>query len=222
MTAPTGATGPRPHRRHPAPPGPPGGGDNVTAANPETCNTCHSSVADTHALDNIVVSAVTATKQADNTLLIRFNVKVNGLNSSDFDKLTSNDNVAGVVNWDNVARKIADNTLITSFQRDNIAQAPFAYLGAGMYTITVPAASVIDNSTYAFRLSSPAYPFRPMVVATYGAQHLRNLVTNTGCASCHGPYPAESKVAEGWHHYAVGGAECQVCHSRYEQDGRSL
>ena len=87
-------------------------------------------------------------------------------------------------------------------------------------TVTVPAANVIDNSNLLTVVKAPGSAAETSYIGTWelegtaniqlGTAHLRDLVTNTGCASCHGPYPAWS---EKFQHYAVGGSECQICHS---------
>jgi OmcA/MtrC family decaheme c-type cytochrome len=93
--------------------------------------------------------------------------------------------------------------------------------GDGNYQVTVPAANVIDNSNLLTvvkaRSGSAAetsyigtWELEGTANIQLGTAHLRDLVTNTGCASCHGPYPAWS---EKFQHYAVGGSECQICHS---------
>src|SRR3990170_4017049 len=195
----------------PGTPGPPGPG---VAASPESCGVCHSSVESIHAATG-VASVSNVAVAAGASLVFTFDIKVDGVANNSFTLRRA------YVNWDNTARQTG--SLITSFQRDTLystsATTPvdvgllFSKVN-GTYTVTVPTAFQIDNSTYLFQLESAASTERPVVVAHWPVTetHLRNLVTNDGCASCHGPYPAWSKKFD---HYAVGGSECQICHSRY-------
>ena len=189
----------------PGTPGPPGPG---VAASPESCGVCHSSVESIHAATG-VASVSNVAVAAGASIVITFNVKVDGVNNDSFTLRR------GYVNFDNAALQTVPPTLITTFVRTTITDnVTLASNGAGNYTVTVPTAFQIDNSTYLFQLQSATSTERPVVVAQWGAAHLRNLVTNDGCAGCHGPYPAWS---EKFDHYAVGGSECQICHSRVDR-----
>ncbi len=193
------------------PPGPPGAG---AAAQPESCSVCHGdtsdlSVTSVHAITGVAtVSNAVATPGA--SVDITFDVAVDGVPNDSFTSIRR-----AYVNFDNAA--LADPTVNqrTTFQRititDNVTLTPN---GGGNYTATVPDAFQIDNATYLIQLQSATSTERPVAVATLGTRQLRDLVTNDGCMGCHGPYPAWS---EKFRHYAVGGPDCQICHSR---DGR--
>jgi OmcA/MtrC family decaheme c-type cytochrome len=204
--------------------GPPG--QDLTANPlPESCNVCHGigkvqEVRVVHAITGVASVTVVGTPAiVAGNLVFNLNAKIDGVNSDIFTLRRA------YVNFDNAAQRTGTETLpvITTFQRfqysaDNAALpefVAFASTGSGNYTATVPAAFVFDNAVYLFQLQDPAPSVtteRPVAVFARNTQHLRNLVTNTGCASCHGPYPAWSK---NFQHYATGGSNCQVCHSQY-------
>ena len=136
------------------------------------------------------------------------------------------------VNYDNAALTVPAQyaglpVLATRVSRrfDNAADnVTFTNTGAGgNYTATIPPANVLDNGTYFFQLTLPApndlAANRPIAVFTNGTRTLRDLVTNTGCASCHGPYPANS---QNFGHYAVGGSDCQICHTQLSPSVRTM
>ena len=211
---PGGATGP---------PGPPG--QDLTAdPQPESCNVCHGvgkirEVRTVHAITGVALATVVGAPVLDGAgnLVVTLNVKIDGVNNDVFTLRRA------YVNIDNAAQLTGTEPVpvITTFQRiqlnvDNVANpafVAFASTGSGNYTATVPVAFVFDNATYLFQLQAAAVTTeRPVAVVENGTRHLRDLVTNTGCASCHGAFPAWSK---NFSHYAVGGSNCQVCHSRY-------
>ncbi len=195
------------------PPGPPG----TSEATPETCEVCHNDVASIHEItENVTVKNI-ASNLVGGNLEVTFNIQVDGVNNDGFTPL-----YRAYVHFDNAALGTKP-PLITTFQRDTITSAVvLTSLGSGNYKAVVPAANVIDNSNYLFVLtydpvlrlggvSHEAGVWEADVNVQYGAAHLRDLVTSSGCAKCHGPYPARS---EKFAHYAVGGAECQLCHSQ--------
>jgi len=198
------------------PPGPPGAG---AAAQPESCAVCHESellgidVETVHgATDVAAVSTPVVVEGA--SLEITFDVTVDGVANDSFTLRRA------YVNFDNVALDNTDRIQLTTFQRDTITDnVTLVSNGSGSYTATVPTAFQIDNSTYLFQLQSDSSSERPVVIAHWPVDetHLRDLVTNTGCASCHGPYPAWQSPYQKefpFRHYAVGGSECQICHSQ--------
>ena len=193
----------------PGPPGPPGPGG---TASPESCAVCHSSVASIHAATGVVSVSGIAQALVGGNLVVNFNIKVDGVNNDSFTPL-----YRGYVNFDNAALQTTPPSLITTFQRNTItSNVTLASIGAGNYTITVPAANVINDSNYLFVLTVGGVSHSgPVLEATvnvqYGAAHLRDLVSSDACASCHGPYPVRT---EKFPHYRVGGAECQICHSQ--------
>jgi OmcA/MtrC family decaheme c-type cytochrome len=180
-------------------------------------------VAQTHALKGVVtVTKGTSGKDGSGNFVATFNLKVDGVNNDTFGLYRA------YAHFDNAAQPYPDNTvttftngsvapMITTFQRNTITSSvTLAPLGNGDYRATVPTANVIDNSTFLFVLTvggadheDPAV-LEADIIFQNGTPQLRNLVSNTGCASCHGPYPARS---EKFPHYAVGGSECQICHS---------
>jgi OmcA/MtrC family decaheme c-type cytochrome len=217
----------------PGAPGATGGtgpaGQDVTAnPQPESCDVCHGvgkirEVRTVHAITGVASATVVGTPVADGTgnLVVTLNAKIDGVNIDAFTLRRV------YVNIDNAAQLTGTETVpvLTTFQRiqlnvDNVANpafVAFASTGSGNYTATVPVAFVFDNATYLFQLQAAAVTTeRPVAVVANGTRLLRDLVTNTGCASCHGPYPAWSK---NFSHYPVGGSECQVCHTQY---GRTM
>jgi OmcA/MtrC family decaheme c-type cytochrome len=192
---------------------------------PESCNVCHGpskseDVRAVHAITGVASLVVVGAPAIDGAgnLVVTLNAKLDGVNSDAFTLRRA------YVNFDNAAQLTGTETVpvITTFQRvqfsDNAALptfVAFASAGAGNYTATVPAAFVFDNAAYLFQLQAAAITTeRPVAVFRNGTGALRDLVTNTGCASCHGPYPAWSA---NFKHYAVGGSDCQVCHTQYSR-----
>jgi OmcA/MtrC family decaheme c-type cytochrome len=218
------------------PQGPPGGtggigpgGEDVTANPiPESCNVCHGvgtvqEVRVVHAITGVASATVVGTPVVNGggNLVVTLNAKIDTANIDAFTLRRV------YVNFDNAAQLTGTETVpvLTTFQRiqlnvDNVANPAYVALastGSGNYTATVPAAFVFDNATYLFQLQAAAITTeRPVAVVTNGTRVLRDLVTDTGCASCHGPYPAWSA---NFQHYPVGGSNCQVCHSQY---GRTM
>ena len=139
------------------------------------------------------------------------------------------------VNYDDPANPALDPDVnyITTFVRYTLCSGTtaceadpyvtFGNNGGGNYTVTiaaedltdplVPIPQIIDDSNYLIQLTDedPADESRPVATVQWGAAHLRDLVSNEGCASCHGDFPAWS---EKFSHYAVVGSDCQICHSR--------
>jgi OmcA/MtrC family decaheme c-type cytochrome len=209
-----GATGPQ------GPPGPPGPGGPPGVANQvETCNFCHmdGDVAAAHAgtLTEAKrgVATVTGVGAVAGSIVITFNATVDGVANESFTLRRA------YMHFDNAA--LADNTLtvpqLTTFQRNTITDnVTMVSDGSGDYTITVPDAFQMDNTTYLFQLTlgapSSAEDVRPVIIVDWaGGSPLRDLVTNEGCNSCHGQYPAWS---EKFRHYAVEGPDCQICHAQ--------
>ena len=204
----TGATGPA---------GAAGGtgpaGEDLTASpTPEACSVCHRSVATTHAQTGVVtVGSIASALNEGGDLVATFNIKVDGLNSDIFAKYRV------YVNHDNAA-VVDPSVYITPFVRETITDnITIVSNGSGNYTATVPPAVVIDNSNYLFILRDSTTALMATANVQFGAAHLRDLVSKEGCAGCHGPYPARSAK---FSHYAVGGSECQICHS--QQTGRNI
>jgi len=205
-----GAQGPQGEQGEPGTPGGPGAG---TAATPESCAVCHNSVEEIHAATGVVtVSNVVVDNTA--SLVFTFDITVDGVPNNSFTLRRA------YVNYDNAALQTTPPTLITTFVRDTLFSTSTnnpVDVGltlskvVGTYTVTIPTAYQIDNSTYLIQLESATSTERPIVVADWGAAHLRDLVTDDACASCHGDYPAWS---ENFSHYAVGGSDCQICHSQ--------
>lgn len=199
-----------------------------TTAEIETCAVCHASVKTIHAATGVeTVSNIVVTPTGPN-LVFTFNVKVDGVNSDTYTLRRA------YVNYNNPALQTNPPTLITTFVRDQLygntstpaGTTTLVSNGNGNYTITVPDGAglvgstaypdgVVANSNYLFQLTNALGDSRPVVVAQNGAAHLRDLVTDGGCANCHGAFPAWS---EKFKHYAVGGSKCQMCHSQATRD----
>ena len=205
-------------------PGP--GGEDVTAnPMPESCNVCHG-VGTVQEVRVVHAPTGVPSFTSDNgvidgagNLVVSFNIKVDGVNSDAFTPL-----YRAYAYFDNAALDNGANTVpvLTTGQRNTIASSVTLTNtpGTGNYTATVPAANVIDNATYLIILTTGGQGhgepgvLEVDVIVNNGASPRRDLVTNTGCASCHGPYPARSK---NFPHYAVGGSECQICHSIFSR-----
>jgi len=201
---------------------------------PETCSVCHGNVAATHAqTGDVTVGNVVSALDGGGNLVTTFNVKVDGVNSDSFVLYR------GYAHFDNAAQavpsgsavpmittgqratlvSVADNGAITGTPGAGVVFTP-ALGGTGNYTVTLPAANVIDNADYLFIVKSSAgtaaetalsrFTLEGAAFATLNTTSLRDLVSDEGCTSCHGPTPAWS---EKFRHYAVGGSKCQVCHS---------
>ncbi len=190
----------------------PAGEDLTANPTPESCSVCHRSVATTHAQTGVVtVGSIASALNEGGDLVATFNIKVDGVNSDIFAKYRA------YVNHDNAA-VVDPSVYITPFVRETLTDnVTIVSNGAGNYTATVPAAVVTDNSNYLFIMRDTTTTLMATANVLYGAAHLRDLVSNDACASCHGPYPARSAH---FSHYAVGGSECQICHS--QQTGRSI
>ena len=188
----------------------PAGEDLTANPTPEACSVCHSNVAATHAQTGVVaVGSIASGLNEGGDLVTTFNVKLDGVNSDIFTLYRA------YSHYDNALLQTDPPTLITTGQRVTLFSSgagvvTVASNGSGNYTATVPAANVIDNSNYLFIVQDATGTLRATANVQYGAAHLRDLVSNDGCASCHGPYPARSA---NFSHYPVGGSECQICHS---------
>lgn len=189
------------------------GSADATTADIETCAVCHASVEAIHAATD-VASVVTnsAELNAGGDFVINFDVMLNGLPNNNFTLRRA------YVNYDDPALQTTPPTLITTFVRAQLTPVTdiiVASLPGGNYTATIPALSpnFRTNGTYLVQLEDPSGSSseRPVVVAVNGTSQLRDLVTSDACAKCHGPYPAWGKKFK---HYAVGGSECQICHSQ--------
>jgi len=71
---------------------------------------------------------------------------------------------------------------------------------------------VVDNAVYLIQLNNTDGK-RPIVIAERGAPPTRDLVSNSGCETCHGDYVFADS------HYTIAAEYCQVCHVR---DGRDF
>ncbi|TSA00739.1 MAG: hypothetical protein D4R80_00505 [Deltaproteobacteria bacterium] len=147
----------------------------------------------------------------DGAFVTTFNVKLDGVNSNSLSTL-----YRAYAHWDLAALQTTPPTLITTGQRTQFTvdtSAILASLGSGNYTATIPAAYVIDNADYLFIMRDDVTGNRTAVTATLGATSLRDLVSDSACASCHGPTPAWNPDPTKFRHYPIGGSKCQICHS---------
>jgi OmcA/MtrC family decaheme c-type cytochrome len=225
----TGATGAPGSNGLPGPPG--ADGQDLTAApQPESCAVCHGvgkirDVTSVHAITGVASVTVVGTPTIDGggNLVVNLRAAIDGVPSNIFTLRRA------YVNYDNaaltvpaqyaglpvLAKKVSRR--FDNLQPDNVT---IVNTGAGgNYTATIPPANVIDNGTYLFQLQSTGTTERPTASFTHGTRALRNLVTDTGCANCHGPYPAWS---QNFQHYAVGGSNCQICHTQLSPSVRTM
>jgi OmcA/MtrC family decaheme c-type cytochrome len=220
-------------------PGDPGGsglpGQDITANPvPESCNVCHGvgkeqEVRVVHAITGVPSLVVVGTPAVDGggNLVANLRAAIDGVPSNAFTLRRA------YVNYDNAALTppaqfatlpVLDTRVSRRFDNLPVDNVTFTNTGAGgNYTATIPPANVLDNGTYLFQLTLPApndlAANRPIAVFTNGTRTLRDLVTDTGCASCHGPYPANS---QNFGHYAVGGSDCQICHTQLSPSTRTM
>lgn len=189
----------------------------------ESCGVCHSDgsaygVKEVHALaPKIAVSGIAfAVSGAD--LLVTFNVKQDGVNATDFDRLSTR--TSGGVTTP-TAYRLHDgpdtdtdgdgpDTDTDRNMRSQFALADVALSGgsSGNYTITITngAAIAAVNARYLFRIENAA-AVRAMVVGDYPLAPDESLVSEAGCSSCH------STMGNGFHYGTpVSGKNCTVCH----------
>jgi len=212
-------------------------GQNAPVGDPsESCVICHgtdrvAAVADVHALtDEILVSGIGAVASGDN-VVISFNIKVGGVNASDFTAMTGNDvayqhgpNTDPAVSTPRYVRSSLTATTPT-------AQYSEVNLGNGNYTITVPKSGLSDtiitgafaptggvngNITYHVTLKSTSDTTKSagLVVGysyTSGLNTLaRDIVSNNACINCHSNNIQITGHTGRGNHQGVG--TCVACH----------
>lgn len=191
-------------------------GKDVAVTPAEACAACHgggaASVDTVHASssngDIVVSSVVPLAVGAD--LVVTFNVKVNGVNKSNYDALSADYRLDGAtMNRQDLS---TDGTPATLVSNSN-----------GNYTITIAGGATAYgtiNSRYLLRvqntaeaaLASAARPagYRGMVEFDYPAAPVTDLLgsSSASCESCHG------SMGNGFHYGypANGGKNCVVCH----------
>ena len=199
-TGPAGPTGPT------GPAGPTGPSAKVEPR--ESCGVCHGSGASyaantAHALDREVSYTVIAPPAADGAdLVVRFNIKVNGVN---YDFFT-------VPN-----RAVIFNGVAGTYTQTSVVAAPTTVqsLGSGNYLIRIAgrAASIGTDSRYYFRLGSATgvTPARRASVYANDAGYQRvDLVSNQSCQNCHSTFAGDLTS----HHYnPFQAGSCIACHS---------
>ena len=216
----TGATGPA------GPTGPAGAtGPSVKIEPRESCGVCHSDgsaygVKEMHALaPQVAVATPTFTVAANGTdLLMTFNVKLNGVNATDFNKISSR--ASGGVTYPTAYRLFDGPDTDTdgagpdkdtdANMRGQFGLADIALSGGtgGDYTITMTnaAAYAAVNSRYLVRIENVA-GVRAIVMGDYPLAPDANLVSEAGCSNCH------STMGNGFHYGTpVSGKNCTVCH----------
>jgi len=169
----------------------------------DLCAVCHSDVAGQHAVTVMEVSDGRAELDgATGGLVITFNVKENGV-------INNNDQTLyrAYVNYVNPELPTDPPRLTSNVRVTLTSDVEFATPADGKYTVTVPAEKVVADATYLIVLKS-LDGSEPAITVKYGNAVLRDLVSNEGCAKCHGASPSTE-----FGHYLVGGAECQVCHA---------
>lgn len=198
-------------------------------AEPESCAVCHASVEAAHAATDVAAVGPVTTTIQNNSLILEFDVTVDGMPRPDFVLRRV------YVNYVNSAN-LGDT--ITPFIRTQLYRDGRDVPGTGVslsstiggtYTVTIadgPGESgdlddtdrfyddgVIEDGTYLVQLQTDPdlSSERPVAIASNGTRQLRDLVTEDGCVDCHGSFPAWS---EKFRHYAVIGPDCQICHSR--------
>jgi OmcA/MtrC family decaheme c-type cytochrome len=211
-------------------------GDTATTAEPEQCAVCHGDVESLHAATG--VPALTATGAlVGGDFVITANLTVDGVgtdenyqlyrvyktytNSAILDPtaITTNERVALLSLRNENASDCTDSATCT-IPNDLGA---FGSTADGTFTLTVPAAEVVNDAVYTVIIrsldSTDQYgwgSFEPGALVTLGTSPLRDLVSDdgmsVGCASCHG-----ASASSLFDHYLVSGNECQSCHAIYSR-----
>ena len=190
-TGPTGPTGPA------APTGPTGGGGGTTVTALESCGVCHDSGSDAdvlvaHALVGVptVTNVVLAPSGAN--LVVTFNLKVDGVNASNFTVLD------GDYRFDGVDRFDAGTSALTGGT-------------GGNYTITVVGgAAAAVNSRYLFRVANSTSSEDPEFGRWWSAiSALRQ--SKTWPATRHVRIATVSP-SRSHYGYQAGADQCIVCH----------
>ena len=190
------------------PAGPPGP---ITQAPPiETCVVCHDSgavydAAASHQLVGQVAFDQLAFNNVAGDLVISFNLKVDGVNASDF-------------SFQRQYRRFGPQNLRIDTLNPNPTPITFANLGNGNYTITIAngwAAYAGDNARYLTRLENPA-GLRAVVFGDFPDALLGSgLASNESCVNCHGESGEVGRFAQPGAHYSapMSGDACVVCHA---------
>jgi OmcA/MtrC family decaheme c-type cytochrome len=168
----------------------------------ESCGVCHDSGAfvaakDQHALTLPAVSNVvfTVDTPAVGDLQVTYNLKVNGVDTTDFTTVQRDYRTQG----DGTRFDLGDITLATS-------------TGSGNYSITIPggAAAAGTDSRYMFRVANPA-GLRAVIVEDFPAAPWTDQVSNTACINCHGE-EGIFQIHGGGYSKPAGMEVCTVCH----------
>ena len=193
-------------------------------ATPESCGVCHNDIAMTHmpALRTSDVD-VTVAAPVDNAgaLDIDFDLEVDGVGIAGYAvrRVYAYYDAGLVVPTTPTDRSSFERDTLCSGTADCAASAfvTLADIGAGSYTVTIsddavtPDVNVYADAVYLIQMEG-ADGTRPIVVTENGAPAIRDLVSNTGCQSCHGDYVFNDG------HYTVAAEYCQVCHVRSGRD----
>jgi len=175
----------------------------VTA--PESCNVCHgagsfASATVAHAVPPVPTVSNVAFVEADPDLQITFNLKLDGVNATDFDSITARNGVQTAYRFDGDERSGLTAALSGG--------------AAGDYTITIAGgfADAATPSRYVIRVANPAGT-RAVVVGNYPSSPVVDVVSNAACVNCH------SGVGQGIHmSYPMGAEQCVVCHKATNLD----
>ncbi|MCM2312763.1 MAG: hypothetical protein NDI84_15325 [Steroidobacteraceae bacterium] len=180
----------------------------------ESCAVCHgdnslAAADEAHALDREVAFSVTSAPAVDGAdLVMRFNIKVNGVN---YDFFT-------VAN-----RAVVFQGVAGTYTQTSVAAAPTTIqsLGSGNYLVRIAGRAALagTNSRYYFRLGSatgvdPAR--RASVYADDAGYQRADLVSNQACQNCHSTFSGGLTS----HHYNPFNAKaCIACHSASNPPG---
>ena len=215
-----------------------------TAADPESCAVCHSSIEETHAEIGIpvIVDQIGTLDGGTGDFTITFTLEVDGVATSEgyqlyrayktYDDPTLDDADPIPATTTNVRDQLfslrgAEPGSCTDFATcaDAGLLADFSSTTSGEFTVVIPAAEYEANAAYTVVVRSVESSTdwgdkEPAFVLVEGTTPLRDLVSDdgvsTGCASCHG-----SSASQLFDHYLVKGNECQACHARYSASSDS-
>ncbi len=213
-------------------------GSAVTTAEPEQCAVCHGDVEALHAATGVATIAnATGTLDAvTGDYDIAFTLEVDGVGTNanfplyavyvTYDDPTQVDPLLPTPITTNARDGLYNrNRLDASAAATNAGNIVFDDTDpAGNYTITIPAASVVNNAVYTVIVrdldptSTTGWGHtEPASLLTLGTSPLRDLVSDdgmsVGCASCHG-----DSASQLFGHYLVQGDECAACHAIYGRD----
>lgn len=164
------------------------------------------------------VATPTSVAVTGTDVVIKFNVKVDGVNRNDFiEKASAPGGVAGH-NEDawwvyDATAKAGTRTKITPFASASNGTWTLASNGSGNYTATIPglAAAALQPGT-TFMLSTRGSNSETATVVAFLGAPTHDVVSDQACVNCHGAHVWRGAAHDVTNPYGVG--PCVVCHNR--------